>query len=227
MEIYNKEYFNTPVYNAALTPDLFDSRMGFDDVGRGNSKGIEFFLQKKYSNNWYTTFSYSNSISLSKDPREWKDGSYAQTYDYGKVLTIIGGYKFRFTKYDWYNELRANKILMNLLYLPIMISDIFEISFRYSYMGGRPYTERYYESTFRRWSYSDDWNTERYNYYSRLDIMILRRFNFNKINIITFIDLQNIFNRSNEWEKMYLEDGTTEMAHQYKRLTIGGIIIEF
>ncbi|SVB63652.1 uncharacterized protein METZ01_LOCUS216506 [marine metagenome] len=26
---------------------------------------------------------------------------------------------------------------------------------------------------------------------------------------------------------MYLEDGTTEMAHQYKRLTIGGIIIEF
>ena len=57
--------------------------------------------------------------------------------------------------------------------------------------------------------------------------MILRRFNFNKINIITFIDLQNIFNRSNEWEKMYLEDGTTEMAYQYKRLTIGGIIIEF
>ena len=57
--------------------------------------------------------------------------------------------------------------------------------------------------------------------------MILRRFNFNKINIITFIDLQNLFNRSNEWEKMYLEDGTTEMAHQYKRLTIGGIIIEF
>ena len=57
--------------------------------------------------------------------------------------------------------------------------------------------------------------------------MILRRFNFNKINIITFIDLQNIFNRSNEWEKMYLEDGTTEMVHQYKRLTIGGIIIEF
>jgi len=41
------------------------------------------------------------------------------------------------------------------------------------------------------------------------------------------MDLQNVFDRINEWEKMYLEDGTTEMAHQYKQLTIGGIIIEF
>ena len=227
LEIYNKEYHNTPVYYAALTPDLFDSRMGFDDVGRGNSKGIEFFLQKKYSNNWYTTLSYSNSRSLSEDPREWKNGSYARTYDYGQVLTFIGGYKLRFRKYNWYNVLRADRILKNLLYLPIMPSDILEISFRYSYMGGRPHTKRHYEPTFRRWSYDDDWNTERYNYYSRLDIMILRRFNFNKINIITFMDLQNVFDRINEWEKMYLEDGTTEMAHQYKQLTIGGIIIEF
>ena len=48
------------------------------------------FLGSHYSNNWYTTFSYSNSISLSEDPREWKNGSYAQTYDFGKVLTVIG-----------------------------------------------------------------------------------------------------------------------------------------
>ena len=41
------------------------------------------------------------------------------------------------------------------------------------------------------------------------------------------MDLQNVFDRSNEWEKMYLEDGTTETALQYKQLTIGGIIIEF
>ena len=140
LEIYNKEYYNTPVYYAALTRDRFDSRMGYDDVGRGNSKGIEFFLQKKYSNNWYTTLSYSNSISLSEDPRVWKEGSYARTYDYGQVLTFIGGYKHKFRKYDWYNALRADRILKNLLYLPIMPSDILEISFRYTYMGGRPYT---------------------------------------------------------------------------------------
>ena len=57
--------------------------------------------------------------------------------------------------------------------------------------------------------------------------MILRRFNFNKINIITFLDLQNVFNRSNEWEYMYLPDGSKEMAFQYKQLPIGGITIEF
>ena len=96
-------------------------------------------------------------------------------------------------------------------------------------MGGRPYTEKHYNPNLRRWYSweSDDWNIERYNYYSRLDIMLLRRFNFKKINIITFMDLQNVFDRSNEWEKMYLEDGTTETALQYKQLTIGGIIIEF
>ena len=57
--------------------------------------------------------------------------------------------------------------------------------------------------------------------------MILRRFNFNKINIITFLDLQNVFTRTNEWEYMYLSDGSKKMAYQYKQLAIGGITIEF
>ena len=54
-------------------------------------------------------------------------------------------------------------------------------------MGGRPYTPRSYLPQHREWVFSDNWNSERYNFYSRLDIMILRRFNFNKINIITFL----------------------------------------
>ena len=56
--------------------------------------------------------------------------------------------------------------------------------------------------------------------------MILRRFNFKKINITTFVDLQNIFDRNNEWDQVYLDDGTIGMAYQYKQLPIGGIIIE-
>ena len=184
-------------------------------------------LQKKYSNNWYSTFSYSNSVSISDDPREDRNGTYSRTYDYGQVMTFIGGYKLHFRQYGWYNAIRDDKILKNLLYLPIMPSDIFEISFRYRYMGGRPYTERHYEPTFRRWSYDSEWNIERYNYYSRLDIMFLRRFNFNKINLITFLDIQNVFNKNNDWEYVYLPDGSKEMSYQYKQLPIGGITIEF
>ena len=40
-------------------------------------------------------------------------------------------------------------------------------------------------------------------------------------------DIQNIFDRSNEWEIMYLDDGTTEMSYQYKQMPVGGFVIEF
>ena len=73
----------------------------------------------------------------------------------------------------------------------------------------------------------DDLNTARYDYYSRLDIMILRRFNFKKINLTTYLDLQNIFDINNQWDRVYLVDGTYEMSYQYKQLPVGGIIIEF
>ena len=43
----------------------------------------------------------------------------------------------------------------------------------------------------------------------------------------TYLDLQNIFDSNNEWDRVYLNDGTIEMAYQYKQLWIGGIIIEF
>ena len=39
--------------------------------------------------------------------------------------------------------------------------------------------------------------------------------------------IQNIFNRDNEWEKVYLEDGTYTMSYQYKQTPIMGLIIEF
>ena len=227
LEYYNKEYYNMPVQNAALTSDAFDRWIGYSAIGRGNAKGIELFLQKKYSNNWYTTLSYSNSVSVANDPREGRTGVYSRTYDYGQVMTFIGGYKLQFRQYDWYNAIRSDRLLKNLLYLPFMPSDILEISFRYRYMGGRPYTPRSYEPTFRRWSYDSEWNSIRYGNYSRLDIMFLRRFNFENINIITFLDLQNVFNRDNEWEYVYLSNGKKEMSYQYKQLPIGGITIEF
>ena len=77
-------------------------------------------------------------------------------------------------------------------------------------------------------SIADDYlNTARYDHYSRFDIMVLRRFNFKKINLTTFLDIQNIIDRDNIWAIMYLEDGTTEMSLQYKQMPVFGITIEF
>ena len=108
-------------------------------------------------------------------------------------------------------------------------ADQLEISFRYRYSGGLPYTAKKFDFMHRRW-YTDssiNLNDEKSLYYSRLDLMILRRFNFDKFNLITFIDLQNIFDRNNEWERVYIDDGTYEMSYQYKQIPVGGIIIEF
>ena len=92
-----------------------------------------------------------------------------------------------------------------------------------------PYTPKKYNFYVRQWyiDYNSELNSFRNNYYSRLDVMILRKFTFNKFNLTTFIDLQNVFNRNNEWEKIYFEDGTYEMAYQYKQIPVGGLIIEF
>ena len=73
----------------------------------------------------------------------------------------------------------------------------------------------------------EELNTARYDHYSRLDIMILRRFNFKKINLTTFLDIHNIFDRDNIWAIMYLEDGSTKISLQYEQMPVFGIIIEF
>ena len=57
--------------------------------------------------------------------------------------------------------------------------------------------------------------------------MILRRYNFKNFNLTAFLDLQNVFDRDNEWQRVYYDDGTYEMSYQYKLVPVGGFIIEF
>jgi len=229
VEVYNKTYHNKPVYIASTTDDSLDSRLGFSDVGEGRARGLELFLQKKFADKWYGTFSYSLSESEGRDPREDRDEYYPWDFDYGNVMTLVGGYKFKFRKSKWYQRFRESTIFPYVSWMPFMVSDQLEVSFRYSYSGGRPYTAEHYNFRYRSWfvSPNDDLNTARYDYYSRLDIMVLRRANFKKVNLTTFLDIQNVFDRKNVWEKMYLDDGTIKWAYQYKQMPVFGIILEF
>ena len=45
--------------------------------------------------------------------------------------------------------------------------------------------------------------------------------------LTAFLDLQNVFDRDNEWQRVYYDDGTYEMSYQYKQLPVAGMIIEF
>jgi len=229
IELYNKSYYNRPVQQSEITIDPLDSRLGFVDIGEGKSNGIEFFLQKKFASKWYGTMSYSYSKSESQDYRDGQSGSYPWDFDSQNSFTLVGGYKFKFRESKWYQEFRESAIFPFISWIPFMVSDQLELSFRYQYSDGLPYTPQRYDFIYRKW-YLDpegELNSFRYDYYSRLDIMLLRRFNFKHINLTTFLDLQNVFNRDNEWERVYLDDGTYEMSYQYKQMPVMGIMIEF
>ena len=47
------------------------------------------------------------------------------------------------------------------------------------------------------------------------------------MNMVAFWDIMNVFNRDNPWATVYKEDGSTDMAWQYKTFPVGGIILEF
>ncbi|MCF7921881.1 MAG: TonB-dependent receptor [Candidatus Marinimicrobia bacterium] len=228
LEIYNKEFNSMP--RATVSPDTAgrDSSSHFANIGAGRSRGFEIFLQKKYSNNWYGSFSYSHSISEGIDPRQAETVYYPWDYDYRDVLSIVGGYKIKYMDYDWYQRYKKTTIAAVTSWLPLAPADEFEISIRFRYSGGKPYTPKIYDHNTRRWYVnSEAYNTKRHDEYVRFDIMLLQRFYFEKLNLVTFWDIMNVFNRDNPWEYVYNEDGTRDIALQFKTFPIGGITLEF
>ena len=222
-------------YDDMVTFEILENSAGKDslnfenlvNVGEGQSDGSEFFIQKKYSDNWYGSISWSHSIAEGVDPRS--NTLYPWDYDYKDVMNIVGGYKIQYTNFSWYKSYKNSWVAKAFSWLPFMPSDEYEISIKYRYMGGRPFTLKHFDPTTRDWySNSDDaWNTERYGNYNRLDIMIQQRFNFKKVNLVAFWDIINILNRPNPNEYVYIEDGSKVMSWQYTTMPIGGMILEF
>ena len=131
--------------------------------------------------------------------------------------------------YDWYNRYKTTSLAKATSWLPLAPADEFEISFRLRYSGGKPVTPKTFNHAVRKWYvYSNEnWNTERMDEYLRFDIMILQRFYFEKMNLVAFWDIMNVFNKDNPWDYVYNEDGTKDIALQFKTFPIGGITIEF
>ena len=229
IEWYKKYIYNRAILVSDITPNPLDAALGFVDIGEGESQGLELFIQKKYSEKWYGRFSYSYSESLAEDYREGKSNQYSWDFDIRNSLTLVGGYKINFNDYSWYNTYRYSNLFKFSSWLPFMPADQFELSFRCRYSDGLPYTPKEYDFYTRKWSINPDaeLNSLRDDYYFRIDFMILRRFNFKNINLTTFIDIQNILDRDNEWEKIYFDDGTYKMSYQYKQIPVAGVIIEF
>ena len=230
LEIYTKTMGNIVINEILEDSDGRDSinYKKIINAGKGRSKGIEFFIQKKYFNNWYGSLSWSHSISKMWDDRD--EGKYYNwDYDYEDVINVIGGYKIEYKKYDWYKKYKKTYWSYLFGWFPLAPSDEYEVSFKIRYLGGRPYTPKTYDHNIREW-YTDsaeDWNTDRYGSYLRFDLMFQQRYYFDQVNMVVFYNFLNVFNRDNEWENIYLDDGTIKIAYQYKTIPTAGVVIEF
>jgi outer membrane receptor protein involved in Fe transport len=228
IEGYFKKYFDVPVNRTLTTQDPLDYDDGtFLNLGRAESKGIEVFLQKKLVENFSTIISYSYSESKAIDPRTNK--FYNWDYDYRNVLTLIAGYKYRFSKDDWYRNIKKQWWFYAISWLPIMPADEFEISLKFRYLGGRPFTPPVYKPELKKWVVEEqnELNTERYPAYNRLDLRIDKRYNYDNWSFVIFFDIVNIYNRDNVWSYQYNDDGTIDKVLQFNTLPVAGVTIEF
>ncbi len=247
IETYYKKYENIPTqyywtHPMEIYPDTLAHVKQWLNEGKGKSYGFEVFMQKKLTRHWHGILSYAWNHSQGKDIRRLYGSSqpgdppmkgdwYDWDFDIRHQLTMVGGWKKKFHKVDWYNELKQEtwyKIASNIFGIINPLADELELSFRFSYNTGRPYTPREYHPELRSWNpIETEWNTSRYPEYHRFDIMVIRRYMFKKMNLVTYVDIMNVYDRNNIWDFQYNDDGTKGTVWQYKTMPIGGITIEF
>ena len=227
MEAYYKKYQDVPVNKSMLTPDPNDKNKEMINEGTGYAKGVEFFLQKHIKENLWGTLSYSYSISRAKDLRY--NEYYNWDFDYGHIFTGIIGYKFEFMNYDWYQNIRDKWWMKAFSWTYLLPSDETEIAVKYRYLGGKPYTKETYIDSLRRWRVlpTQDINDKRLPLYQRLDFFLTHRRFFGKINLVTYLNIENLFNHPNIWDYSYKDNGDIETVYQVARMIVSGVAIEF
>ncbi len=204
-------------------------------IGQRTSFGVEFLLQKKQVTNYYGTVSISLSKTEEVDPRIPQIVStYPSQYDYPVIINLVGGKIVKGVR-SWFDE-QPFFIKYPSYILPF--SDEMEISFRYRYQTGGPYTPREFSTYQQYWEGNMKWskgswistnrvNSVRYPDYSRLDLQWISRFYMRNWNINVYIALQNLLNNKNVFFYEYRSDGTQETVYQFAFFPVGGIEIEF
>jgi hypothetical protein len=228
VEAYSKKYFDVPVKQVLTTPDPLDFDNGtYLNLGKGYTRGVELFLQKKLVENFSAIVSYSYSVARALDVRS--NQYYNWDYDYRHMLTLIAGYRYKFSQHDWYKDLKSRWWFHLVSWFPLFPSDEFEVSLKFRYLGGRPYTSPVYYPQYQKWLVEErsELNSSRYPSYNRLDLRIDKRFAFDNWSFVIFFDIVNIYNRDNIWSYQYNDDGTVEDVLQFQTLPVVGVTVEF
>ena len=184
VEGYYKWYGNYP--SRIYRPQAVLSPSGFDDVtndipygleplssnGTGFARGIEIFLQKKLGD---IPLYGLVSATLNQTRFTALDGiERAGSFDSRIIFNASAGYRFN---QEW------------------------EVSSKFRLSTGNPTTPFVTDSTNSRYGQLDFLNYnggKRLALFHSLDIRVDKRWSFSGIQLVTYIDIQNIYNRKNE-----------------------------
>ncbi|MFN3325994.1 MAG: TonB-dependent receptor domain-containing protein [Bryobacteraceae bacterium] len=197
IEAYAKQYKDYPVstqfpsLSLANVGDTFvvrDVLFPLTSAGRGRVRGIEFFAEKKFSDRWFG----QTNLAFMQSRQAGLDGVMRPSvYDYPVIVNAVGGYR---------------------------LNSKWEISMRYAFLAGRPFTPfDLTESARQRRAIFDlaRVNAERLPAYSRLDLRVDRTFVLREKPVLVFAGVQNAFNRRNvagiDWNR---RTGGHEYAEQ-------------
>lgn len=236
IEGYYKRYSDLPVSEQFV--HSLDRTFRSDrnlSIGVRRSYGIEFFLQQKQVKDYYGTLSYSFGHTQDHDPRitplaDW----YTSEYDFPHILTLVFGKFFKRIR----SALNESPWFVKYPTMIFPLSDDMEISLRFRYQSGKPYTPRLYLTNEQHreggiawsrgwWVESNDVNSARYPDYHRLDIQWISRYHFTGYNIGVLFLLENLYNRANVAQFRYRSDGTIESVNQFSFFPVVGVGVEF
>jgi outer membrane receptor protein involved in Fe transport len=196
IEIYHKE-----LSSLIVDPDSSNLLI---NTGSGYAQGIEFSLQKKFTDGFVGSASYSYSISKRRDYES--TALYDFEFDRPHILNLIFG---------------------------LEMGSGWQIGAKFQYASGNPYTPVIGVTEIDNIFYVIDGenNTARYPDYHKLDLRIDKQFVFDSWLFSVYLDLWNVYDRDNvvSYSFKTTKDGTitTEPRYDFGIMPIIGFTAKF
>ncbi len=185
VEVYHKDLSNVIVEND--TTDILYN------TGSGYARGIEFSLQKKFTDGFVGTASYSYSESKRRDANGLAE--YYFEFDRPHILNLIAG---------------------------IELGEGWQLGAKFQYSSGNPYTPVVGIAEKNGTFYVVDgaYNSARLPAYHKLDVRLDKKFVFNAWTLTAYLDLWNVYNRENILDYSY-KVGSNGFITETPRLDFG------